>query len=223
MVDVPPTHATTGVCFQRHGSKKSSLLSRRLLRNRCSSVVVSRTYPCSLLARFRFLRFVVVCVPSIQELTWGQFINQRQEEPAAPNKKLRGGAEPASKPAAGFDAFDDDDVSFLFFFHLVGSFFALFFVFLLGERTRPMNDKRRDSCLQNRPPLFAFMEQLKGLNFGPPVVRTLWGAGTARRGAASAATYIKASKRLINSSFPLSSPWFFALLCRDCSATLRLP
>eukprot|EP00903_Cladosiphon_okamuranus_P019227 g17681.t1 len=44
-----------------------------------------------------------------QELTWGQFIIQRQEEPAVPSKKSRGGAEPDGKPAGGFDAFDDDD------------------------------------------------------------------------------------------------------------------
>ena len=46
-----------------------------------------------------------------KELTWGQFIIQRQEEPT-PNKKLREGAEPdVRKPTADFDAFDDDDVS----------------------------------------------------------------------------------------------------------------
>lgn len=48
---------------------------------------------------------------SRKELTWGQFIIQRQEEPVAPNKKPRGGPDPGRKPAAGFDAFDDDDVS----------------------------------------------------------------------------------------------------------------
>lgn len=70
-----------------------------------------------------------------KELTWGQFIIQRQEEPAAPNKKSRGGAEPASKPTAGFDAFDDDDVSALRYW-----FLALFF--WGGGEERPMNGVR---------------------------------------------------------------------------------
>ncbi|CAM9793310.1 unnamed protein product, partial [Ectocarpus sp. 12 AP-2014] len=45
-----------------------------------------------------------------QELTWGQFITQRFEDPASPTKNnARGGPAPPRKPPAGFDGFDDDD------------------------------------------------------------------------------------------------------------------
>lgn len=50
-----------------------------------------------------------------KELTWGQFITQRFEDPASPTKNnARGGPAPPRKPPAGFHGFDDDDVSNIF-------------------------------------------------------------------------------------------------------------